>query len=65
LESGGGAEGCGLVLSGCFRRLERRGVWDGVVAKSEADVIGIEAGVDGKDSFSLVRDHNSCRRSQG
>ena len=56
------AEGCGLVLSGCFKRLERRGVW---VAKGEADVTGIEAGVNGKDSFSLVRDHNSCRRSQG
>lgn len=40
-------------------------MWDGVVAKGEADVTGIEAGVDGKDSFSLVRDHNSCRHSQG
>lgn len=68
MEGGGGAEGCGLVLSGCFRRLKRAvGVGCGMVwwQRARADVTGIEAGVDGKDSFSLVRDHNSCRRSQG
>ena len=32
MEGGGGAEGCGLVLSGCFRRLERAaGVGCGMV----------------------------------
>ena len=61
-------EGCGLVLSGCLRRLERAvGVGCGMVwwQRARADVTGIEAGVDGKDSFSLGRNHNSCRRSQG
>jgi len=68
MEGGGGAEGFGLVLNGCFRRLERAvGVGCGVVRwqRARADVTGIEAGVDGNDSFSLVRDRNSCRRSQG
>lgn len=64
MQGGGGAEGCGLVLSGCFGRLERRGVWDGVVANGGADVTGIDR-CGWERLFSLVRNHNSRRRSQG